>query len=98
LWRDKQLQYSWLGAVRAVTPIFFTGDRRCARIADPSLRERLMQLYLTLDANPGAPAVLRQLRDAGFATAILSNGSPAMLTAAVDHAGLGAMFESRAIH
>jgi 2-haloacid dehalogenase len=33
------------------------------------------------------------LRDAGFATAILSNGSPAMLAAAVDHAGLAALFE-----
>lgn len=40
---------------------------------------------------PEVPAVLRQLRDVGFATAILSNGSPAMLTAAVDHVGFGAI-------
>jgi 2-haloacid dehalogenase len=32
---------------------------------------------------------LRQLKAAGFATAILSNGTPTMLAAAVEHAGLG---------
>ncbi|HUC70769.1 MAG TPA: HAD-IA family hydrolase, partial [Stellaceae bacterium] len=36
---------------------------------------------------------LRQLRAAGFATAILSNGSPAMLAAAVEHAGLAPLFD-----
>ena len=61
--------------------------------ADAALRERLMQLYLALDAYPEVPAALRQLRDAGFATAILSNGSPAMLAAAVEHAGLAALFD-----
>ncbi len=60
---------------------------------NPDLRERLMQLYLTLDAYPEAQAVLRQLRAAGFATAILSNGSPAMLAAAVEHAGLAPLFD-----
>jgi 2-haloacid dehalogenase len=62
-------------------------------LPDPSLRERLMQLYLTLDAYPEVPAMLQQLRDAGFAAAILSNGSPAMLAAAVGHAGLAALFD-----
>ncbi|MGH8256057.1 MAG: haloacid dehalogenase type II [Steroidobacteraceae bacterium] len=100
LWRDKQLQYSWLRAVQGRHADFWqvTGDALdfvldALGIADPGLRERLMRLYLTLDAYPEALAVLRQLRDAGFATAILSNGSPAMLTAAVGHAGLRGMFD-----
>ena len=94
LWRDKQLQYSWLRAVQGRHADFWqvTGDALdfaldALGLADPDLRERLMQLYLTLDAYPDAPAVLRQLRAAGLATAILSNGSPAMLARAVDTPG-----------
>jgi 2-haloacid dehalogenase len=100
LWRDKQLQYSWLRTVQGRHADFWqvTGDALdfaldALGIADSSLRDRLMRLYLTLDAYPEAPTVLRQLREAGFATAILSNGSPAMLAAAVDHAGLGGMLD-----
>ena len=52
-----------------------------------------MRLYLTLDAYPEVPAVLGQLREAGLATAILSNGSPAMLAAVVDNAGLANLFD-----
>ena len=47
-----------------------------------------MDLYLTLSAFPEVPDTLRRLRDAGFVTAILSNGSPSMLDAAVRGAGL----------
>ena len=89
LWRDKQLQYTWLRAVQGRHADFWqvTGDAldfalESLGLADPSLRERLMQLYLTLDAYPDVPEVLRPLRGAGLATAILSNGSPAMLAAA----------------
>ncbi len=96
LWRDKQLQYTWLRAVQGRHADFWqvTGDAldfalESLGLADPSLRERLMQLYLTLDAYPDVPEVLRPLRGAGLATAILSNGSPAMLAAAIAHARLG---------
>jgi 2-haloacid dehalogenase len=100
LWRDKQLQYTWLRAVQGRHADFWqvTGDAldfalESLRLADPSLRERLMQLYLTLDAYPDAPEVLRQLRGAGLATAILSNGSPAMLAAVVRNARLGDLLD-----
>ena len=36
---------------------------------------------------------MRALREAGIATAILSNGTPAMLSALVDHAKLGGLFD-----
>jgi 2-haloacid dehalogenase len=62
-------------------------------LTDQPLRDRLMQLYLTLDPYPEVAAALRQLRDAGFATAILSNGSPAMLAAASDSAGFGDLLD-----
>jgi 2-haloacid dehalogenase len=53
-----------------------------------------MDLYRTLAAFPEVPGVLRTLRQSGFRTAILSNGSPAMLDSAVSGAGLAAMFDA----
>jgi 2-haloacid dehalogenase len=49
-----------------------------------------MDLYLRLDAYPEVPETLVRLSGAGYATAILSNGSPKMLAAAVGSAGLSA--------
>jgi 2-haloacid dehalogenase len=59
----------------------------------PSLRERLMSIYLRLDAFPEVPEVLNQLKHAGLRTAILSNGSPIMLDAAVKGAGLDGLLD-----
>jgi 2-haloacid dehalogenase len=98
LWRDKQLQYTWLRAAQNRHADFWqvTGDAldfalETLGITDGSgaLRQRLMDCYLTLDAFPEVPAMLRRLKAAGFATAILSNGTPAMVAAAVEHAGIG---------
>ena len=101
LWRDKQLQYTWLRAVQGRHADFrqVTGDALdfaldALGLAQPDLRERLMQLYLTLDPFPEVAEVLRQLRGAGLAAAILSNGSPDMLAAAIDHAGFGGLFDA----
>jgi 2-haloacid dehalogenase len=101
LWRDKQLQYTWLRAAQGRHADFWqvTGDALdfaldTLGIERPGLRERLMNLYLTLDAFPEVPAVLQRLRSAGLKTAILSNGSPAMLDAAVRAAGLGESFDA----
>lgn len=101
LWRDKQLQYTWLRAVQGRHADFWqvTGDALDFSLGTlglerPSLRERLMELYLTLDAFPEVPNVLRQLKLAGLRTAILSNGSPKMLEAAVEGAGLDGLFDA----
>ena len=90
LWRDKQLQYTWLRALQGRHADFWqvTGDAldfalETLAIEKPGLRDRLMNLYLTLDAFPEVVDVLRRLKKAGQKTAILSNGSPAMLDAAV---------------
>jgi 2-haloacid dehalogenase len=100
LWRDKQLQYTWLRASQGRHADFWqvTGDAldfalETLDINRPSLRERLMELYLTLDTFPEVPEVLRSLRKAGLQTAILSNGSPRMLDAAVKGAGLDDLFD-----
>jgi 2-haloacid dehalogenase len=104
LWRDKQLQYTWLRAAQDRHADFWqvTGDAidftletlGLDRPGPPGLRERLMGLYLALDPFPEVPAVLKELRRAGFMTAILSNGTPGMLDAAVAAAELGGMFDA----
>ena len=58
-------------------------------IADPAVRERLLALYWKLSAYPEVPGMLSALKTAGYATGILSNGSPEMLRAAVGSAGVG---------
>lgn len=100
LWRNKQLQYTWLRTVQNRHADFWqvTGEALdfaldALAVADPALREQLMQGYLALDAYPEAAAALRALREAGIATAILSNGTPAMLSALVDHAKLSGLFD-----
>lgn len=101
LWRDKQLQYTWLRAVQNLHADFWqvTGDgldfaMETVGIGDRALRERLMHLYLTLDAFPEVPDTLKRLKATGRKTAILSNGSPAMLKAAVDNAKIADLLDA----
>ena len=101
LWRDKQLQYTWLRSLQGRYVDFWevTGDAldftlETLGLSAPGLRERLMDLYLTLPAFPEVRDTLRRLRQSGFITAILSNGSPAMLDAAVRGAGLQDLFDA----
>ncbi|MEM9369618.1 MAG: haloacid dehalogenase type II [Pseudomonadota bacterium] len=95
-WRQKQLQYTWLRAAGGVHTDFWkvTTDGldyalELHGLQDPVLRDRLLQLYWELSAYPEVPAMLEQLKAAGKSTAILSNGSPDMLNAAVESAGIG---------
>jgi len=101
LWRDKQLQYTWLRTLQGRHAEFWqvTGDAldfalETLAIDRPGLRDRLMNLYLTLAAFPEVPDVLGRLKQSGLRTAILSNGSPAMLDAAVKAAGLEALLDA----
>ena len=104
LWRAKQLQYTWLRSLMKAHADFWqvTGDALDYALAAhsidrPDLRDRLMQLYRNLDACGDAASTLKQLKDAGFATALLSNGSPAMLEAAVTHAKLTGLLDQGAL-
>jgi 2-haloacid dehalogenase len=100
LWRDKQLQYTWLRSLQGRHADFWqvTGDAldytlETLGITDPQVRDRLMGLYRTLDCFPEVPQVLERLKQAGFVTAILSNGSPAMLRDAVAGAKLEGLLD-----
>jgi 2-haloacid dehalogenase len=101
LWRDKQLQYTWLRSLQHRHADFWqvTGDAldyamETLGIASPALRARLMNLFLSLETFPEVPGVLRQLKVRGLVTAILSNGTPRMLSTAVEAAGLTALFDA----
>jgi len=100
MWRAKQLQYTWLRSLMDAYTDFWrvTGDGLDYALAahdidDPDIRKRLMDLYLTLDAYPDAVDTLKKLKDEGFATGILSNGSPDMLASAVKNSGLTPMLD-----
>ena len=95
LWRSKQLEYAWLRSLRGDYIDFWhiTGQSldyamTSLGLADDRLRARLMELYYVLDAYAEVPEVLETIKSSGRRTAILSNGSPSMLIAAVRRAGL----------
>jgi 2-haloacid dehalogenase len=101
LWREKQLQYTWLRSLQGRHADFWqvTGDAldfalETSGFAATGLRARLMELYLTLDTFPEVPEVLRRLKAAGLKAAILSNGSPDMLDGAVRGAGIGDLLDA----
>ena len=100
LWRTKQLEYTWLRSLMGRHAEFWqvTGNSldyalAALGIAGDGLRERLMDAFLNLQAYPDARAVLEALRRAKRPAAILSNGSPRMLAAAVGSAGIGGLLD-----
>ncbi len=100
LWRDKQLQYTWLRGLQNKHTDFWTVTGEALDFSLETmgfqgrvLRERLMALYRHLACFEEVPDVLSDLRSAGFKTAILSNGSAPMLESAVNAAGLAGLLD-----
>ncbi|MFT3988159.1 haloacid dehalogenase type II [Aestuariivirga sp.] len=100
LWRQKQLEYTWLRSLMGVHADFWhvTGDALdyaldAHGVEEPGLRDEIMALYLKLDAYPDAEPMLKAVKAKSQRTAILSNGSPSMLDAAVRSAGLERLFD-----
>lgn len=101
LWRLKQIQYTWLrNSMGAYAPFWqVTGEAldHCLAahgIADPAVRDKLMNAYLALDPFPEVPAMLDRLKRNGVRLAILSNGNAAMLEPMVAASGLADRFEA----
>jgi 2-haloacid dehalogenase len=98
LWRQKQLEYTWLRSLMGRYEDFWvvTGQslrfalRRLGVEASMTEIETLMSAYLTLTPFPDVAPALRALR--GTPLAILSNGSPLMLERAVRSSGLEGAF------
>jgi len=101
IWRTKQLEYTWTLTLAGHYVDFWTLTERAldyafARVpsVDRTLRPRLLEAYLKLDAFADVHPALAALRAAGARLAILSNGAPRMLAAAVDAAGLAPLFDA----
>jgi 2-haloacid dehalogenase len=93
-WRQKQLEYTWLRSLMGRYEDFWMVTEDALRwaiarlnltAAEPDIR-RLMDAYLSLACFSEVPATLASL--AGRPRAILSNGTPRMLAAAVASSGL----------
>lgn len=95
IWRQKQLEYSWVRTLMNRYQDFWSLteqalDYAFRRVpsADISTKAQLLEAYHRLDCYAEVPQVLKRLKDNGARLAILSNGSPAMLEGAVAAAGL----------
>jgi len=98
LWRQKQLESTWLRALMERYADFWQVTETALRsaacqlsieVTDPQV-ERLMQAYLVPAAFADALLALEVLK--GVPLAILSNGSPKMLETAVRNNGLESCF------
>jgi 2-haloacid dehalogenase len=102
VWRAKQLEYTWLRSLMGSYADFWSITDAAllsacgivglsAGLSPGASREGLMRAYLRLDVYPDVLDALRSL--GGYRLAVLSNGSPAMLDAAVRNAGLDSLFD-----
>ena len=98
-WRQKQLEYTWLRALMGTYADFWEVTEAALRYAirqlglaatDAQIR-RLMDAYLSLACFPDVKPALGRL--AGRPRAVLSNGAPTMLAAAVTASGLTTFLE-----
>ncbi len=101
IWRSKQLEYTWTLTLAGRYADFWTLTERaldyafaCVPSVDRALRPKLLDAYLALDAFPEVRATLAGLKARGTRLAILSNGTPRMLAAAVDAAGIAAQLDA----
>lgn len=100
-WRRKQLEYTWL---RTITGDYTGFDRVTAQsldwaleahdLTDPALRTTLLDLFNHLTPFPEVAETLTNLKASGYRLAILSNGTPAMLAAATESAGVAQVFDA----
>jgi 2-haloacid dehalogenase len=95
LWRQKQLEYTWVWSLRGEYRSFQTLTESALDYAlaahgvdSSALKSRLLSAYQRLDAFPDVAAALADLRQRGLRLAALSNGDPDMLEAGLQSAGL----------
>jgi 2-haloacid dehalogenase len=101
IWRTKQLEYTWTLTLAGHYVDFWTLTERALDFAfarvpsvDRALRPKLLDAYLTLDAFADARAALSDLKAKGARLAILTNGTPRMVTAAVEAAGIADLLDA----
>lgn len=100
-WRQRQLAHSWLNSLMQCYQPFWditaaTLDMTLDELGidDPSVRQRLLDLYLDLAAYDEVATELNRMSSAGHHLAVLSNGNPEMLERALGAAGIKACFDA----
>ncbi|HEY4374815.1 MAG TPA: haloacid dehalogenase type II [Burkholderiales bacterium] len=101
LWRQKQLEYSWLRSLMGTYADFNQVTAEALRYAVTALKLKpdegaiaaLIAQYVHLAPHPEVPAALAALKP-GRKLAILSNGAPDTLDALVRNSGLAAQFDA----
>src|SRR5690242_15273438 len=95
LWRQKQLEYTWVWSLRGEYRSFrdLTGAALDFALAahdleSKALRSRLLLAYERLDSFPEVAEGLSALRKRGLRLAALSNGDPDLLEAGLQAAGI----------
>ncbi len=101
LWRAKQLEYTWLLSLMQRYVDFWQVTQDALDYAldshgidDIILRQDLLNAYHELDCYPEVPETLLNLKELGLGTAVLSNGAPKMLEAAVLNSNIEKILDS----
>ena len=99
LWRQKQLEYSWVNSLRGTYRNFEELTKESLRYAlayhkiqDERVFDILAQAYEQLKAYDDVKNHINALKKSGLITGILSNGSPGMIDKGLQNAGLADMF------
>jgi 2-haloacid dehalogenase len=101
MWRLKQLEYTWVRSMsgtyqnfEVLTAAALDFSFASLGLKDDGLRSKLIDAYKTPDCYEEVPAALAALKSSGVKTAILSNGTSAMLESAVTAAEIGQHFDA----
>jgi 2-haloacid dehalogenase len=97
-WRAKQLEYTWLRALMGRYEDFWAITEAALRFAlrrhgitlDATQYTRLLEEYYRLSPYPEVPTALQRLQP--YPLAVLSNGTPRMLRAVLEHNNLQGVF------
>ena len=104
IWRNKQLEYSWIRSAMAppadgwkdfwsLTQDALDFAMAKLQVSNPKVRKDLLDAYMTLNAFPEVRSTLERLKADGMCTAIVSNGTLKMLGSALSSAGLEGMID-----
>ena len=96
LWRQKQIDYTRIRTLSdryapfdqlTADGLDFAAEKLGVHLTAPQ-RAELLSAYETLPAHPDAVSTLKALSQRGLTLGVLSNGTPSMLAAALEAAGL----------
>ena len=100
LWRQKQLEYTWLRSImecyvnfEQVTQEALDFALESTGISDSNLRGDLLNAYQELSCYNEVPDVLRFIKNKGLGMYILSNGTFAMIEAGLKNSNLDDYFD-----